>query len=320
MAWVVEVPEEAAGARLDRVVAGLAGVSRRAIMQLIAAGKVTLNGHAATKGQTVQAGDRVEIAAELPTAENLRPVPEPDLPLVVVHADGAIVVVDKAAGVPSHPLKPGERGTLAGALVARFSGCSSASPDPREGGLAHRLDTDTSGLLVAARTRPAWDRLRAAFGTGAIEKQYLALVEGRPPERFSVEVPLAADPRDPRRVIVASGAAHRGRAQPAQTELSVAERIPGATLVRARAHTGHRHQVRVHLAHAGYPLIGDRLYGGPAPEVLVQLGLNRHLLHAARLDLPHPVSGERVVFETGVPDDFRIVMDAIWQQGGLTRR
>jgi 23S rRNA pseudouridine1911/1915/1917 synthase len=306
VAPILEVPDEAAGERLDRVLADLTGVSRRAIMHLIGAGRVAVNGRPAAKGQQVAAGDRVAVTGELPTAEARRPVPEPDLPVRLVHADGAIVVVDKPAGMPSHPLRPGERGTLAGALVARFPGCASASPDPREGGLAHRLDTDTSGLLVAARTRPAWDRLREAFRAGQVDKEYVAIVVGQPPDHFTVDRPLAGDPRDPRRVIVASGAATRGRALPAVTEATLVRRLRGAALVRLRAHTGRRHQVRVHLAHAGYPLLGDRLYGRPGP-----LEVTGHLLHAERLTFPHPSSGECVTFEAALPGELARVIEEL---------
>ncbi|HEY3358754.1 MAG TPA: RluA family pseudouridine synthase [Polyangia bacterium] len=308
MGRILEVPDDLAGERLDRVLADLTGVSRRAIVHLIGSGRVVVNGRPGIKGQLVAAGDRLDVAGELPTQEALRPVPEPDLPIRVVYTDGAIVVVDKPAGVPTHPLKAGERGTLAGALVARFPGCSSASLDPREAGLAHRLDTDTSGLLVAGRTRTAWDRLRAAFRAGDVEKEYLAIVVGVPPERFTVDLPLAGDPKDPRKVIAAVGAAHRGRALPAITEVTRVRKLRGCALVRVRAHTGRRHQIRVHLAHMGYPLLGDRLYGTGRPAPLEVPG---HLLHAERLTIPHPSSGQRVTFEVEPPDDFQLVLEEL---------
>ena len=160
---------------------------------------------------------------------------------------------------------------------------------------------------MAARTRRAWDRLREAFSAGQVDKEYLAIVIGQPPDRFTVDRPLAGDPKDPRRVIVASGAVIRGRALPASTDVTVVRRLRGAALVRLCAHTGRRHQIRVHLAHTGYPLVGDRLYGRDDGPIAVP----GHLLHAERLAFTHPATGARVSFEAPPPEDFELVIEEL---------
>ena len=214
--------------------------------------------------------------------EDKRPLPDPDTPLVELYADDALVAVDKPAGLATHPLRAGERGTLANALVARHPECALVADDPREGGFAHRLDTETSGVLLAARTRAAWQSLRRAFGDGAVAKEYLALVAGDPPPSGTIEVPLV---HAGRRVRVA-GDRDLDRLA-ARTDFETLARGDGVALVRARSSSGRMHQIRVHLAHRGHPLVGDALYGGPPPAA----GTRGHFLHAAAIDLPASVDG-----------------------------
>jgi 23S rRNA pseudouridine1911/1915/1917 synthase len=196
--------------------------------------------------------------------------------------------------MPTHPLRPGERGTLANALVARFPECARVSDDPREGGVTHRLDRDTSGLVLAARTRAAWLALRHAFAGGAVVKEYLALVAGDPRERGVVDAPLI---HVGKRVRVA-----RGRdldAQRASTAYEVLARGPGVALVRATSSSGRMHQVRVHLLHAGHPIVGDALYDGPPAAT----GTHGHFLHASAVTFPHPLDGAPTTLRAPLPPD-----------------
>lgn len=296
------VPEGAAG-RLDKAVAQLFAVSRRRAMEWIAEGRVRVDGRRAPKGQPVRSGARISV--ELPPPE--APVPQPELPLAIVHADEHIVVADKPAGMPSHPLKPGERGTAANALVARFPELASVGPAPREGGLVHRLDTDTSGLLLAARTGEAHAALRAQFAARSVEKGYLALVAGELHAGGEISLPLAHDPHDDRKVRAASDPewAELHGARPALTRFAPLERRGGFTLLEVEIATGVLHQIRAHLAFLGHPLAGDALYGGPELP-----GLSRHFLHAARLAFAHP-DGTRAKFQSPLPPDLAAAFAAL---------
>jgi 23S rRNA pseudouridine1911/1915/1917 synthase len=297
-AWVADPADE--GTRLDHFVAARAGCSHARARRVVDAGEVRVNGRRAKKGERVRAGDRVTLAGPIPDPASLAPAPEPDLPLDILHVDGALVALAKPPGLPTHPLQPGERGTLAGALVARYPECLAAGDDPREAGFVHRLDTDTSGAILAARTRDAWRALRRTFTEGGVEKEYLALVAGGIAEPGEISVPLAHDPRDRRRTIAVPAPADQVRlaARAAHTRYEPIAQTPDLTLIRAIAHTGRMHQIRAHLASIGQPLVGDALYGGP-PALAGTIG---HFLHAARLSLDHP-SGGRLEVAAPLPRD-----------------
>jgi len=294
------VPEGAAPDRLDRAVADDFGISRARAMEWIAQGRVRVEGKRAPKGAPVSAGAR--ICVTLPPPD--RPVPQPELPIRIVHADAHLVVADKPAGMPSHPLQPGEKGTAANALVGRFPELASIGPSPREGGLVHRLDTDTSGLLLAARTQAAHALLRAQFSARTVEKGYLALVAGEIHAGGEIALPLLHDPRDARRMQAASDPdyAEEHGARPAVTRFEPVERRGGFTLLEVEIPTGVMPQIRVHLAHLGFPIAGDALYGGPDVP-----GLARHFLHASRLAFAHP-DGSRARYESPLPAD----LEAVW--------
>lgn len=285
--------------RVDKLVAAHAGgASRRRVAALFAAGHVRVDGRVAQKGQIVAAGATIEVAAQPASDADLRPVPEPGLVLPVLFEDAALVVVDKPAGMPSHPLRPGETGTAANALVAHHPACADAGEDTREAGLVHRLDTDTSGVLVAARTRDAWSSVRAAFARGAVHKRYLALVHGAPTGAGS-DVPL--EHRGKRMV---AGAYGDPAALPAETRWHVLEQIGPFHLLECTAHTGRMHQVRVHLALAGAPIVGDATYGAAlAPSLPGELPLRGHFLHAVSISLPHPLTGATLTIEAPLPAD-----------------
>jgi len=296
------IAADAVPERLDKLVARLFAVSRARAMEWIADGRVRVDGLRGPKAQMVPANARVSVELPPPDA----PAPQPELPIRVVHADAQVVVIDKPAGMPSHPLKPGELGTAANGLVARFPELAAVGP-AREGGLVHRLDTDTSGLLLAARTEAAHAQLRAQFTARTVEKGYLALVSGELHAGGEIDLPLAHDPRDPRRVRAASdpewAALHDAR--PALTRFTPLERRGGFTLLDVEIATGVLHQIRAHLAFIGHPLAGDLLYEGPALPAL-----GRHFLHAARLGFAHP-DGTRARFTSPLPADLRAIFDQL---------
>lgn len=290
-------PDGAAVERLDRAVAQLFGVSRARAMDWIAEGRVRVDGKRGPKSQPVAPGALVSVDLPPPDA----PVGQPELAIRIVHADAHVVVADKPAGMPSHPLKPGETGTAANAVVGRFPELAQVAlgPAQREGGLVHRLDTDTSGLLLFARTPQAHASLRAQFSGRRVQKGYLALVLGELHAGGEIDLPLAHDPHDSRKVRAASDpiwALEHG-ARPAHTTFSPLERRAGLTLVEVGITTGVLHQIRAHLAFIGHPLVGDLLYDGPPLP-----GLARHFLHAARLGFLHP-DGSQALYESPLPPE-----------------
>ena len=278
-----------AGLRLDVFLArrGLfpsAAASRRFLAE--PATRVRIDGRPARKGEHLAPGQRVQLP-EPPAPAGAAIAPDDSLPLEVLHADEALVAVAKPAGLPSHPLRAGERGTVASALVARFPECAVASPDPREAGLVHRLDTGTSGVLVASRQRALWTPLHEALGEGG-DKLYLAEVAGACSATV-IDAAIGRVGRRGDRVRVGTG---RGLL-PARTEVTVVVARAETTLVNARLHRGRAHQVRAHLAHAGHPVLGDPLYGDEAAKALAaRLGVEGLRLHAASVTFVHPLTAE----------------------------
>ncbi len=302
----LEVPPEAAGERLDRFAAAASGESRRRVMEAIDRGLVRVDDRRAKKGQPVEAGQVVRL--RLPRLGQ-GPLPQPELPLAVIYEDPAFVVVSKPSGAPTHPLAPGEEGTLANALIARYPECVGASRDPREGGVAHRLDTATSGLVVAARSRQAWEALRSQFSSRTVRKEYLALVAGELAHPVEVDAPIgAAAGTQPRRMKVLEDPRLEDRqgAREAQTFVEVERCFEGWVLVRCTIATGVMHQIRVHLAHLGLPVAGDPLYGGGSPP-----GLQRLFLHATMLGFAHPITGAPLLFDAELPPELRAVLDQL---------
>jgi 23S rRNA pseudouridine1911/1915/1917 synthase len=289
------VPPEAAGQRVDHALAdalpalGVAGARR-----LLAAGRVRVDGRRARKGDKLAAGQAMDVDDAALAAETARhdatPVrPDPGLALAVLYADDTLVAVAKPAGVPSHPLRPGELGTAANAICARFPGCATASPDAREGGLVQRLDTGTSGVLIAARTPDAWAPLHAALTAEDCEKTYLAEVTGTPPGGGVEEAAIGRVGRRGARVRVGGGR----RPLDARTVWHLVEQREATALVRAHLHAGRTHQVRAHLAAAGHPVVGDEHYGSGGQALR---------LHAAAVRFRHPISGQAILIEAPPPD------------------
>jgi len=289
----VRVGAEQEGERLDHVVARARGdVAIAEGRRLIDAGAVRVDGRVARKGVRVVAGQVVDIDER--AADGVGVEPDATVQVRWLHVDDALVAIDKPAGVPSHPLRARERGTAANAIVARFPECATASTDPREGGLAHRLDNETSGVLLAARTRPAWEALRAAMGAANCDKTYLAEVVGAPPDAGVETAPIGRAGRRGARVRVGAGRAPLA----ARTAWEVVERRGATTLVRARLHAGRAHQVRAHLAAAGFPIVGDEVYGAAAPPAADGARLR---LHAHTIALPHPITGAALLIEAPPP-------------------
>ncbi len=280
-----------AGERLDRCLARRLGISRRQAMQAIAMGGVRVNGRRAAKGHLLQEGE--EVAARV--ALDLRPVPEPR-PLTIRYEDDDLLVVDKPAGWPTHPLEAGETRTLANAVVAHVPACAEASADPREGGATHRLDTETSGLVLFAKSRPVWEALRGQFTARTVHKEYLALARGAVRAQ-EIRLPIARPVRGRART---ARPGEEGREAHTRVEIVEEIRPPGQgvwTLVRCIIPTGVMHQIRVHLHAIGHPLAGDPLYGDARFE-----GLDRLFLHASALEFDHPVTGRRMRVASPLPD------------------
>jgi 23S rRNA pseudouridine1911/1915/1917 synthase len=277
--------------RLDAFVhATMPALSRRLVHRLIADGDVRVNGRRVPKGERLRPGDAVTLPA-LPGSI----APEPELALPVAYEDDWLVAVEKPGGMPGHALDPRQRGTAAAFLLARNPEMATVG-DPLAPGLVHRLDTGTSGLLLAARTAAAHAAARAALRARAVEKRYLAVVEGvaHALDGRLVRLPLAHDPRDRRRMAPVTGAA---RAWPAESALAVVRGTGERTLLEVTIRTGVTHQVRVHLARLGHPVVGDVLYGARPAE----LPRGRHALHACRLTLTHPASGRPLVIVSALP-------------------
>jgi 23S rRNA pseudouridine1911/1915/1917 synthase len=304
---LVRLPPDASG-RLDRALADALHLGRASLKRAFAHGEVRVAGRRVRAADPAEPGLEVALEVADPLAA---PAPEPERPLTVHLEQARFLVVEKPAGVAVHPLKAGEGGTLANAVVARFPECAAASLDPREGGAAQRLDLETSGCVLFARDRDAWERLHDQLRRRTVEKVYLALVCGRPSAGGVCTAPLA---QRGGRVLVAGDAVaeDRLRAQglsprPAETRFEVERRFARHTLLRVRIATGAMHQIRAHLAHLGYPVAADRIYGGEAAGLP---GLHRHFLHAARLGFESP-DGGRVVVESPLPGELEAVLASL---------
>ena len=304
------IPAVLAGERVDRVVALLTGLTRSQVAELVTAGGVTLDGlPVTTRSRRVAEGDRLEVAVPEGRAPRT-PEGDPDVAFAVVHADDHVVVVDKPAGLVVHPGAGGAGATLVHGLLARFPDLAGiGTGEPHRPGIVHRLDRGTSGLLAVARTAPAYHSLVAQMKARTVERRYLALVGGTV-EAPSGLIDAAVGPAeaDPTRMAVSA----RGRE--ARTRYSVLarfERPVPLTLVECRLETGRTHQVRVHLAAIGHPLVGDTRYGGTRPDP----ASTRPFLHAHRLAFDHPATGARLSFSSPLPGDLDAILGRLKAAG-----
>jgi 23S rRNA pseudouridine1911/1915/1917 synthase len=291
---------DAEGQRLDLWIGEALGLSRARLKRLFDAKAVREGGKVAKKGDRVRAGVEVAVLLE---EEHREAQASSETELELRFEDAWLLAVEKPAGMPSHPLKPGELGTVANALVARHPECQDASEDPREGGVCHRLDVETSGVLLAARDRETWRAVREAFTARQVEKRYWALVTGPVADEGEIDLPLRHPPRHADRM---EGAPDGGKdARPAISRFRVLGRQADYALLDVEILTGVQHQIRAHLAAIGAPLVGDTLYRGRDEP-----GLQRFFLHAHRLGLTHPRTGARLTVESPLPEDLAAVLAA----------
>lgn len=285
-------------------------LSRRIREALFSKNLVRINGRPVAKGAAVSPGDLLEV--EIPGPLGPFPIPEPTFKPKVFFEDRNFRVLEKPGLVPTHPLSPFETGTLANALAFYWPQTLGVGIKPLEPGLVHRLDQGTSGLLVVASSQEAWTRLKKDLTGRRWEKTYLALVEGTIPEAITLTFGLAHDPGDPRKmkVIRTPRDTHRGRVYRAVTRILPKSGFKNRTLIEVQLITGVSHQIRVHLASQGHPVVGDTLYGSDSGPNL-GLAPGRFFLHAGHLALPHPETQKRIDVSSELPEDLQKVLRMI---------
>ncbi|MEM9710799.1 MAG: RluA family pseudouridine synthase [Actinomycetota bacterium] len=293
----IEVPDAADGERVDRLLALELDLSRSAVARLVADGEVTIDDEpVTTRSRRLAGGEVVEVV--VPEPDDPRPAPDPSIVPVVVHEDDDLLVVDKPVGLVVHPGAGNRDGTLVNGLVAHYPELVDVG-DPTRPGMVHRLDRDTTGLLVVARTQHAYDELVAALSARAVGRTYHVLVHGRPEApRGRIDARIGRSPKDPTRMAVLAD----GRE--AITDYEVLEALDGAEAARLECHlhTGRTHQIRVHLKAIGLPVLGDDRYGR------LRHGATRPMLHAHRLRFTHPSTDDELELESPPPDDYAAVL------------
>ncbi len=308
------VPPEASGERLDRFVAERTDLSRTQVARLVEEGAVLWNGERPRKSEPLAEGDRITV--QVPEPKPVEALPEP-IPLEILHEDEHLLVVNKAAGMVVHPAPGNYTGTLVNALLHHVTDLSGIGGALRPG-IVHRLDRDTSGLLVVAKSDAAHRTLSAALKRREIRRLYQATAWGHLDEpHLKVDAPIGRDANDRKRMAV------RRDGRRAVTHIRIRERWPAAELLDVGLETGRTHQIRVHLAHLGHPVVGDSLYGagwergmdGPVRGWARELArrVPRQFLHASRLAFQHPATGKTMRFEAPLPDD--LATAAAWARG-----
>lgn len=302
LAKPIEFVNDTPGERLDKIVVARLGegFSRTQAQKLIDDGNVSVDGAAIKAGAKLKGGEFIRIAIPVPAPQ--QDVQAEDIPLRIVYEDADIAVIDKPAGLIVHPGAGNEHGTLVNALLARYPEIEQIPIAPKRRGIVHRLDKDTSGLILAARNATAMHKLMAQFQARTVEKTYVTLVE-RPPKTTTgrIEAPIARDPGDRKRMAVQRG----GR--PAISEFETIQRYKeGYALLRVRLLTGRTHQIRVHMAFIGCPVVGDVVYGYRRQRLM-----RGQFLHAARLCFDHPRTGERLCFEAPLSPRLQAVLESL---------
>ncbi len=305
MTIVAAAPDE--GQRLDRALAAhLPDLSRTYVQSLIEGGQVTVEGRQRKVSHRLREGEHIEVLIPPPLSSDLLPEA---IPLVIVYEDADVIVIDKPAGLVVHPAPGHERGTVVNALLGHDPGMQiNGSVRP---GIVHRIDKDTSGLMVAAKTDLAHEGLAKQFARHSIDRRYLAIVAGIPtPPSGSVDAPLARSTANRQKMAVVRD----GRGKRAVTHYRLVEPLRQAALVECRLETGRTHQVRVHMSSIGHPLLGDPVYGRGKiahRDLLNQLDFNRQALHAALIGFVHPVSKENLSFKSAIPSDMQELFSAL---------
>jgi 23S rRNA pseudouridine1911/1915/1917 synthase len=295
------VPEGLDGERLDAAMARMFGLSRSRAAELIGDGMVLLDGRTAAKSDRVLAGDPLQVT--LPPPRPAEP-PRPVEGMVVIYEDDDIAVVDKPRGVAAHP-SPGWSGpTVIGGLAAAGHTVATSGAAERQG-IVHRLDANTTGVMVVAKSERAYSELKRAFRERTVDKRYHALVQGHPdPLRGTVDAPIGRHPSgDGRFAVISDG-------RPSVTHYDTLEAFRGASLVSVHLETGRTHQIRVHMAAIRHPCVGDLLYGAD-PALAARLGLTRQWLHAVSLSFAHPADGREVTFTSTYPPDLARALDIL---------
>ena len=300
----VPVPEGLDGERLDAAIARMFGLSRTRAAELISEGGVLVGGRPAAKSDRVPAGEWLDVT--LPPLQTAPPAPRPEtVPgLRVAYEDADILVVDKPAGVAAHPT-PGWTGpTVLQGLLAGGHQIATSGAAERQG-IVHRLDANTTGLMVVAKSEHAYSVLKQAFRDREVDKRYHALVQGHPdPLRGTIDAPIARHPSgDGRFAVIADG-------RPAITHYDTLEAFRAASLTEIKLETGRTHQIRVHMTAVRHPCVGDRLYGAD-PVLAARLGITRQWLHAVRLGFAHPDDGHWVEFASGYPADLAASLELL---------
>ena len=295
-------PEGETG-RLDQWLAGVSGISRSRIQTLLRQGAVRTAANAVPTGRRATPGETYII--HLPPPEPVELLPE-NIPLDILYEDETILVVNKPAGLVVHPAAGHPHGTLVNALLYHCPGMLSVGGEARPG-IVHRLDQDTSGLLVVAKRDDALNALSAAFQAGEVHKTYAAICCGVPePSTGSLESLIGRSPYDRKKMAVVD---RNGKW--AHTEYAVEEDFGGSALLRVRIHTGRTHQIRVHLKSIRCPVAGDRLYGSASEDSVLPFRPPRQMLHARLLTFPHPLRGDSLTFEAPLPDDMLRLLTAL---------
>ncbi len=307
-----KVPATDTGARLDRWLSRAdTGLSRARIQQLIKSGHVLLNGAPTKAHQAVSEED--EIALEIPEPVSRVPAAE-DIPIAVLYEDEAILAVNKPAGLVVHPAAGNETGTLVNALLHHCPSLADVG-GPLRPGIVHRLDKDTSGVLVVAKTEDALRNLRVQFKERRVGKSYIALVRGHVvPESGPVETLIGRHPRNRKKM---SAQVDSGRM--ARTRYATIESFRDASLLEIHIETGRTHQIRVHMSHLGHPVLGDRDYGR-ARILPGDIRVERQMLHARHLTLRHPVHGQPLEFSAPLPEDMRELIRRLRQETNAPER
>jgi len=293
--------------RVDRYVAQEApDLSRSLVQKLLQEGRVTVGGQVPKASYRVQAGDEIIVHVPPPESTEVR---AEAIPLSVVYEDSNIVVVDKPAGMVVHPAHGHHSGTLVNALLAHCPDLTGIGGEIRPG-IVHRLDKDTSGLLIVAKNDEAYHHLQSQFQARLVHKTYLALVEGVPDAAHGIiDAPIGRDPQHRQRMAIVTQPSRRGRE--ARTEYRIVEYFPQHALVEAEPVTGRTHQIRIHLAFIGHPIVGDRVYGFRKQR----LALSRQFLHAARIAFTLPGSGQPIELASPLPADLEAVLQGLRRAG-----